>query len=162
MKRALISRLLAAVAGLAFGLVGAELSFGTLRPAAAAAEPVLYSVEVRDDAGALLASPVLVGGEGQKLHLNLSRDIGPHSEAGLAMSLDLDPQPDGGENLCLGYKLSIDDGVAHQGRIGVAYGEPRSVRLNRAGESLHIAFVVARARSKAFDKILRARRRPAA
>ncbi len=168
MKRAFLSRLFAAVAGLAFGLAGAELSFGTLRPAPTAAETVLYSIEVRDDQGALLASPMLVAEEGQKLHLNLSRlgrssrDFGPHSEPGLNMSLDLDPQSTGGENLCLGYKLSLDDGVAHQGSIGVSYGEPRSVRLGRAGESLHVEFVVARARSKAFDRILRARRRPAA
>lgn len=168
MKRAWISRWLAAAAGLAFGLVGAELSFGTLRPPPAAAEPVLYSVEVRDDTGALLARPLLVGEEGQKLHLNLSRlsrpsrEFGPRGEPGVNMSLDLDPQSTGGENLCLGYKLSLDDGVAHQGSIGVSYGEPRSVRLGSAGESLHVEFVVARARTKAFDRILRARRRPAA
>ncbi len=159
MKRAWISRCFAAAAGLAFGLVGAELSFGTLRPAPVATEPVLYSVEVRDDNGALLASPMLVGEEGQRLHLNFS----PHSEPGLNMSLDLDPRSAGGENLCLGYKLSLDDGVAHQGSIGVSYGEPRSVRLGSgAGDSLHVEFVVARARTKAFDRILRARRRPAA
>lgn len=157
-----LSRLLAAIAGLAFGLVGAELSFGTLRPAPQAIEPVLYSVEVRDDAGALLASPMLVGEEGRKVHLNLSREAGPHSEPGLNMSIDLDPQSAGGENLCLGYRLSIDDGVPHQGRVGVSYGEPRSVRLRSAGESLHVEFVVARARSKAFDRLLHARRRPAA
>jgi hypothetical protein len=163
MKRAWVSRCFAAAAGLAFGLVSAELSFGTLRPAPVATAPVLYSVEVRDDDGALLASPMLVGEEGQKLHLDFSRDFGPHSEPGLNMSLDLDPRSDGGENLCLGYKLSLDDGVAHQGRIGVSYGEPRSVRLgSSAGDSLHVEFVVARARTKAFDRILRARRRPAA
>lgn len=161
MKRAWVSRTFAAVAGLSFGLVSAELSFGTLRPAPTAVDPVLYSVEVRDDNGALLASPMLVGEEGQKLHLNLSRDFG-HSEPGVNMSLDLDPRSDGGENLCLGYKLSLDDGVSHQGRIGVAYGEPRSVRLQAPGESLHVEFVVARARTKAFDRILRGRRRPAA
>ncbi len=161
MKRFWVSRSLAAVAGLAFGLVGAELSFGMLRPALTEA-PVLYSVEVRDDAGALLASPLLVGEEGQKVHLNLSRDFGPHSEPGLNMSLDLDPQSAGGENLCLGYKLSLDDGVAHQGSIGVSYGKPRSVRLHGAGESLHVEFVIARARTKAFNRILRSRRRPAA
>lgn len=162
MKRSRITRLLAAAAGLVFGLAGAELSFGTLRPAAAAPKPVLYSVEVRDDAGALLASPVLVGEEGRKVHLDLSRDFGPHSEPGLNMSLDLDPRLAGGENLCLGYRLSLEDGVAHQGRIGVSYGTPRSVRLDGPGESLHVEFVVARARSSAFERILRSRRRPAA
>ena len=162
MKRALISRLLAAVAGLGFGLVSAELSFGTLRPEPSPAEPVLYSVEVRDDAGALLASPVLVGEAGQRLHLSLNRDLDERAWAGLNMSLDLDPQSDGSENLCLGYRLSLDQGFAHQGRLGVSYGEPRSVQLQAKGESLHVEFVVARARSKAFDRILRSRRRPAA
>ena len=162
-RRPSVSRLLAALAGLAVGLFGSELTFGSLRPEDPRSDAVLYSIEVRNDAGDLLASPMLVGEEGRKVHLNFSRDFGPHSEPGVNMSLDLDPRSAGGENLCLGYKLSLDDGVAHQGSIGVSYGEPRSVRLGSgAGDSLHVEFVVARARTKAFDRILRARRRPAA
>ena len=162
MKRTSVLRIVAAAVGLGSGLLGAELTFGGLRPGPESAQPVLYSIEVRDDAGALLASPLLVGEEGQRLHLALSRDAGPHSDPGVNMSLDLTPSAAGGENLCLGYKLSIDDGFAHQGRIAVSYGERRSVELRSGSESLHLELVVARAHSKAFDKLLRARHRPAA
>jgi hypothetical protein len=150
LRRPAISRLMSAVAGLAFGLVGAELSFGSLRPAEQRSDAVLYSIEVRNDAGDLLASPMLVGREGQPVHLEL---VGPHSEP-MAMSLDLDPRPSGGDNLCLGYRLSIDDGFAHAGRLGVSYGEQRSVQIRGGGESLRLSLVVARARSPEFGRIL--------
>ena len=154
-RRPAISRLLFAVAGLAFGLFGAEMTFGSLRPDPSYGDAVLYSIEVRNDAGDLLASPMLVGEEGRPVHLNL---VGPHSDP-MAMSLDLDPQPDG-DNICLGYKLSIDDGFAHSGRVGVSYGEERSVQLRGGGESLRLSLVVARARSQQFERILHHRRRP--
>jgi hypothetical protein len=153
------SRILSAVAGLAFGLLGAETTFGSLRPGAPRSEAVLYSIEVRNEAGDLLASPMLVGEEGRPVHLSLASEIGPHSDP-LAMSLDLDPRADGADNLCLGYKLSIDDGFAHAGRVGVAYGEPRSLRLRGGGESLRLSLIVARAGSKEFGRILQNRRRP--
>ena len=145
-----------ALAGLAFGLFGAEFSFGTLRPDEQRSETVLYSIEVRNDRGDLLASPMLVGKEGRPLHLSLA---GPHSEP-MAMSLDLDPQSAGGDNLCLGYRLSIDDGFAHAGRLGVSYGERRSVQLRGGGESLELSLVVTRAHSPQFDRLLSQRRRP--
>ena len=148
--------IVSAVAGLAFGLIGAELSFGSLRPGEQRKETVLYSIEVRNDQGDLLASPMLVGEEGRPLHLNLA---GPRSEA-VAMSLDLDPQPAGGDNLCLGYRLSIDDGFAHAGRLGVSYGEQRSVQLRGGGESLRFSLVVTRTRSPQFERLLSHRRRP--
>lgn len=151
-----ILRLLSAVAGLALGLCGAEMTFGALRPDPPRSDAVLYSIEVRNDAGDLLASPMLVGEENRPVHLSL---VGPHSEPG-AMSLDLDPQPDGGGNLCLGYRLSIDDGFAHAGRVGVSYGQQRSVQLSGGGESLRLSLVVARARSPQFERILLARRKP--
>jgi len=154
-RRPAISRLLSAVAGLAFGLFGAEMTFGSLRPDQPHSDAVLYSIEVRNDAGDLLASPMLVGEEGRPVHLNL---VGPHSDP-MAMSLDLDPRPDG-DNICLGYKLSIDDGFAHSGRVGVSYGEERSVQLRGGGESLRLSLVVARARSQQFERILHHRRRP--
>ena len=154
--RPAISRVLSVVAGLAFGLFGAELCFGTLRPERDRADAVLYSIEVRNGAGDLLASPMLVGREGQPVHLSLS---GPHSDP-MAMSLDLDPQSDGGNNLCLGYRLSIDDGFAHAGRLGVSYGQQRSVELRGGGESLRLSLVVARARSPEFGRLLLNRRRP--
>ena len=145
-----------AVAGLAFGLLGAELSFGSLRPDEQRDGAVLYSIEVRNDRGDLLASPMLVGEEGRPLHLNFA---GPHSEP-MAMSLDLDPQSAGGDNLCLGYRLSIDDGFSHAGRLGVSYGEQRSVRLRGGGESLRMSLVVTRAHSPQFERLLSRRRRP--
>ena len=155
-NRPAISRLLSAVAGLAFGLLGAELTFGSLRPPEQHPDAVLYSIEVRNDAGDLLASPMLVGEEGRPVHLNL---VGPHSDP-LAMSLDLDPQSEGGDNLCLGYRLSIDDGFPHSGHVGVSYGEHRSFQLRGGGETLRLSVVVARARSPEFGRILQSRRRP--
>jgi hypothetical protein len=155
-RRPAISRLLAAAAGLAFGLFGAEMCFGTLRPDEPRSEAVLYSIEVRNDAGDLLANPMLVGQEGQPVHLSMS---GPHSEP-MAVSLDLDPQSAGGDNLCVGYRLSIDDGFAHSGRMGVAYGHERSVRLEGGGQSLRFSLVVARARTREFGRILQHRVRP--
>ena len=77
------------------------------------------------------------------------------------MSLDLDPSPDG-DNLCVGYRLSLDDGFAHSGRMGVAYGQMQSVELNGGGENLRLSLVVARARTPEFDRILQRHRRPSA
>lgn len=153
-RKPAISRLFSAAAGLALGLFGAELCFGTLRPVEQHGEAVLYSIEVRNGAGDLLYSPMLVGEEGRPVHLNL---VGPHSEQPL-MSLDLDPKADGDDNLCLGYRLSIDDGFAHSGRLGVSYGEQRSVNLRGGGK---LSLVVARARSREFGRLLEGRRGPA-
>jgi hypothetical protein len=160
-RRPALARILSAVAGLAFGLVGAETTFGQLRPEEPRPEAVLYSIEVRNGAGDLLASPMLVGEEGRPLHLDLSSEAGPHRGAPLAMSLDLDPSTDG-NNLCIGYRLSIDDGFAHSGRMGVSYGEMRSVELNGGGESLRLSLMVAKAHTRDFGRILQRHRRPAA
>jgi len=98
------ARILSAVAGLACGLLGAELTFGNLRPTEPRSEAVLYSIEVRNEAGDLLASPMVVGEEGRPVHLSLAQEIG-HRRAPTSMSLDLDPYSEGGDNLCLGYRL---------------------------------------------------------
>jgi hypothetical protein len=148
-------RILAAVAGLAFGIVGAEMTFGHLR-SEAGAQAVLYSIEVRNQAGDLLASPMLVGEEGRPVHLEY---LGPRSE--MNMSLDLDPKADG-PDVCLGYKLSIDDGFAHSGRMGVSWGVQRSVRLRGGGENLRLSLVMAKADTPQFERILKKLRRPAA
>jgi len=159
-RRSALARILSAVLGLAFGLLGAEMTFGSLRPEEAGSDAILYSIEVRNGAGDLLASPMVVGEEGRPVHLSLAQDLGPRSEP-LAMSLDLEPQPDG-ENLCLGYRLSIDDGFPHSGRMGVSYGEMSSVELIGGGESLRLSVVVARAHTRDFAGILMRHRRPSA
>src|ERR1043166_2640246 len=160
-------RILAALAGLAFGLLGTEMTFGQLRPDNNGAQAVLYSIEVRNDAGDLLASPMRFGEEGRPVHLSY---LGPRSLAPgaqrvppeeLNMSLDLDPRSDG-PDVCLGYKLSIDDGFAHSGRMGVQYGVQRAVRLRGGGESVRLSVVMARADSPQFERILKKLRRPAA
>lgn len=155
-----LARISSAAVGLAFGLFGAEMTFGQLRPDDARSDAVLYSIEVRNGAGDLLASPMVVGTEGRPVHLSLAHEVGPRSEP-LAMSLDLDPRQDG-DNLCVGYRLSIDDGFAHSGRLGVAYGEPRSIQLNGGGETLRLSLVVARAHTRDFGRLLQQHRRPAA
>jgi hypothetical protein len=159
-RRPALARIVSALAGLAFGLLGAEMTFGQLRPEEPRSDAVLYSIEVRNGAGDLLASPMLIGEEGRPVHLSLSQDVGRHREP-LAMSLDLDPSSDG-ENLCVGYRLSIDDGFPHSGRLGLAYGEQRSVELNGGGESLRLSLVVARAYTRDFGRILQRHRRPSA
>jgi hypothetical protein len=151
------SRLFAAALGLLGGVFGAELIFGHVR-AEETPTAVLYSLEVRNEQGDLLASRDIVGQENRPVHFDLRE--GPHSEP-LAMSLDLDPQPNDGGGLCLGYKLSIADGFAHQGRVGVSYGERKSVRLQGGGEDLRLSLVVARAHTPDFDRIRQRRRRPA-
>ena len=155
-----MARILSALAGVVFGLFGAEMTFGQLRPDEGRSDAVLYSIEVRNGAGDLLASPMLVGEEGRPVHLNLSTEAGRHTEP-LAMSLDLDPSPDG-DNLCVGYRLTLDDGFAHSGRMGVAYGQMQSVELNGGGENLRLSLVVARAKTPEFDRILQRHRRPSA
>ena len=57
--------LLFGLSGLVLGIAGAEATFGRLRTDASSA--LLFSVELRDEAGALLASPMLVGEDGQVL-----------------------------------------------------------------------------------------------
>jgi hypothetical protein len=146
----------AALAGLAFGLLGSEMTFGQLRPEQGRSGAVLYSIELRNASGDLLASPMLVGEEGRPVHLHM---LSEERSDPLQMSLDLDPRSEGGDNICLGYRLSIDDGFPHSGRIGVSYGKERSVRL---GRSLRLSLVVARAHSKDFDRLLQRLRRPSA
>src|SRR4051812_9215248 len=147
---------LSAAAGLLFGLIGAELTFGQLRPELPRPDAVLYSIEVRDGQGELLASPLLVGEEGRPLHLSLNSE-GPHSEP-LAMSLDLDPQQNDAGGYCLGYKLSIDDGFAHSGRMSGAYGRQKTVHLEGNGADLHLTLTVAKAHTREFGRILQRRR----
>jgi len=159
-RRPPIARIASAIAGLACGLLGAEVTFGQLRPEEPRSDAVLYSIEVRNGEGDLLANPMLVGEEGRPVHLNLSHRGGSRSQP-LAMSLDLDPRPHG-DNLCLRYRLSIGDGYPHAGRMDVAYGEMSSVELNGGGESLHLSLVVARAHTADFGRILQRHRRPSA
>src|SRR5438270_7135354 len=75
-RRPALARILSALAGLAFGLLGAEMTFGQLRPEEPGSDAVLYSIEVRNGAGDLLASPMLIGEEGRPVHLSLSQDVG--------------------------------------------------------------------------------------
>ncbi len=147
---------LCAILGLFAGFLGTEVLFGE-RASAVRGAALLFSVELRDEAGALLASPLLVGEEGRRLHLDLDRPMGPRSEP-LRMSLDLDPRPAGPRDLCVGYKISISDDEPRAGRVGLAPGQPRSVRLDGPGEPLRLRLVVARAGSPEFSRILRARR----
>jgi len=168
-----VALLVAASAGFGFGILGAEATFGHLRAAPEA--PLLYSIELRDHAGALLANPMLVGAQGEGVHLSLAQGGQPQNANDvvaqdalppLQMSLDLSPEPkragDAGE-LCMGFRLSIDDGAAHQGalhsgRISLALGETKLVELSEGGERLHLELTVARAGSKAYDTLLRKRR----
>ena len=158
---------IAAVAGFLCGIVGAELALSNFRsvPKDASASPLLFSVEVRAATGELLASPLLLGEEGRKLHLDLTQPAGgprtPRESAGrgdqpaLQMSLDLDPRRAGAEKLCLGYELSLDSGAPLRGRIALHLGQPRSLGLG--SEELRVSLVVARAGSAAFERLLRSR-----
>ena len=146
-----------ALLGLLAGVAGSEAVFGRLRDAASL-QPLLFSLEVRDESGSLLASPLLVGEEGRKLHLELSHPAGPDQEP-LRMSLDLAPRLGGPQNLCLEYRLSVEDGMQHEGKLWVAFGERSSVRLEAPGESLRLDVVVAKAGSKEFSRMLEQRRR---
>ncbi|HWE24814.1 MAG TPA: hypothetical protein VG496_12830 [Myxococcales bacterium] len=147
--------LLFGLSGLALGVIGAETTFGRLRADASAA--LLFSVEVRDEAGALLASPMLVGEEGRKVHLDLSQPIGPHSDP-VEMSLDLSPHSNGSGELCVEYSLSLDGSRPRLGWMSVTMGEPRTVRVPGPGEPLRLGLVVARAGTREFERILLARR----
>jgi hypothetical protein len=148
--------LLFGLGGLVLGIAGAESTFGRLR-AAPPSLPLLFSIELRDDAGALLASPLLLGDEGRKLHLDLSQPAGPRSEP-VQMSLDLSPHGVSRGELCLDYRLSLEGGRARGGRMSLPIGELRSVRVPGPGEPLRLDLVVARAGSPAFERILEARR----
>lgn len=141
--------------GLILGIAGAETSFGRLRAETGAA--LLFSVELRDGAGALLASPMLIGEEGRKLHLDLSQAAGPHSEP-LQMSLDFSPHQTGNGELCVEYRLSLDGGRARRGWMSVPMGELRTVRVPGPGAPLRLGLMVARAGTRDFDRILLARR----
>jgi hypothetical protein len=145
-----------AVFGLWTGFLGTEAVFGE-RASSLRGAALLFSIELRDDAGALLANPLLVGEEGRKLHLDLDRPMGRHSEP-LRMSLDLDPRPVGTGDLCVGYRISVSDDEPRAGRVGLSPGQPRTVRLDGPGEPLRMRLVVARAGSPEFSRILRARR----
>src|SRR4051812_41866365 len=148
--RKAIWRMLAAAFGLASGIFGSELTFGQLRAAEPNRPAVLYSIELRNGQGDLLANPMVVGQEGRKLHLDLSQADGPHSEP-LAMSLDLDPRPFQA-GMCLGYDLSVDDGRSAHGRIGVEYGlEGSYVPLSGGG---HLWLRAARAHTAEFEQLI--------
>jgi hypothetical protein len=147
---------LCALLGLCAGFAATDVLFAERAPSFPAAV-LLFSVELRDEAGALLASPLLVGEEGRKLHLDLDRPAGRHGDS-LRMSLDLDPLPAGPRNLCVGYSLSVSDDEPRSGRVGLTPGQPRSVRLDGPGEPLRMRLVVARAGSPEFSRILRTHR----
>jgi hypothetical protein len=145
-----------ALFGLSAGFLGSEALFGDSSSPVSGAV-LLFSVELRDEAGALLASPLLVGEEGSKLHLDLDRPVRAHSEP-LRMSLELDPRAAGPRRLCVGYTIWVADDEPRAGRVGLAPGEARSVRLGGPGEPLQLRLVVARAGSPEFLRILRDRR----
>jgi hypothetical protein len=159
--RRAIWRMLAAGFGLASGIFGAEMTFGQLR---AKAEPspaaVLYSIELRNGQGELLASPMVVGQEGHKVHLDLAQE-GPHSEP-VAMSLDLTPQPYQ-NGLCLDFKLSTGDGSPRLGHLAVPYGPHDRWVIVPGAEHLQMSLRVARAHTAEFEQLLQQHRyRPAA
>jgi hypothetical protein len=154
-KRGLLC-VVSALLGLCAGIAGSEAVFGRLRDEGA--RPLLFSVELRNESGALLASPLLVGEEGRRLHLDLEQP-GRVANEPVRMSLDLDPRHAGGENLCLEYRVSLRDGEPQEGRLAMAFGERRSVRVDGSRESLRLDVVVARAGSKEFSRILERRRR---
>jgi hypothetical protein len=149
-----ITRTIAACLGLCAGIMGSELTFGQLRAAPAQKAPaVLYSIELRNGEGDLLASPLVVGQEGQSVHLDLSQQP-------VAMSLDLDPRPSQA-GLCLGYKLSMEDGLPHHGRVDIPYGADGGLVLLQGGG--HLWLRAARAHTAAFKQLLSQRTyRPAA
>lgn len=152
--RKVITRTIAACLGLCAGIVGSEMTFGQLRAEPVQKSPaVLYSIELRNGQGDLLASPLVVGQEGQSVHLNLLQQPVP-------MSLDLDPRPSEG-GVCLGYKLSMDDGLAHRGRVAIPYGADGGLVLLQGGG--HLWLRAARAHTPAFQQLLSQRSpRPAA
>src|SRR3954453_20421222 len=106
---------LCALVGLSAGFLGSEALFGESSSSVTGAV-LLFSVELRDDSGSLLASPLLVGEEGRKLHLDLDQPGRVHNEP-VRMSLDLDPRQAVGENLCLEYRVSLRDGEPQEGRL---------------------------------------------
>src|ERR1700682_4231316 len=66
-----------ALGGFFCGLLGAELAVVGLRAKPPGPEaPLVFSLELRDSTGELLASPLLVGEEGRKLHLELAQPPG--------------------------------------------------------------------------------------
>ena len=151
----------AAAAGFFFGVVGMEETFGRLRDRA---EPLLYSLEVHDAGGALLASPLLVGADDASVHLDLNRPAREDPEgdgaSALNMSLDLSPQASGSTAICLEYSVSLDAGIAQHGQVALSLGERRSLQISgQDGAPLRLDVTIARAGSKAFDALLRARRR---
>ena len=71
-RRRAFARIISAVAGLAFGLLGAELTFGQLRPDEGRSDAVLYSIEVRNDGHAV----AMVHADGRTLPIRFTFDEG--------------------------------------------------------------------------------------
>jgi hypothetical protein len=149
-------RMVAAALGLAFGIFGSELTFGQLRASETHDPAVLYSIELRNGQGDLLASPMVVGQEGRRVHLDLAQPEGPHSEP-LAMSLDLDPRPMA-SGLCLAFKLLVGDGFAHHGTVAVPYGQQGGVVALRGREGLRLSLRAARAHTPEFERLMQLHR----
>jgi hypothetical protein len=161
--RKAIWRMLAACFGLASGILGSEMTFGHLRAAPErSSAAVLYSIELRNGQGDLVANPVVVGQEGRKVHLDLAPSpvVGSRSEPVGSLSLELDPRPfEAG--LCLGYKLSLDDGLHHKGRVRIPYGVDGGLVLLQGGG--HLWLRAARAHTPEFRQLMSLRPyRPAA
>jgi hypothetical protein len=149
-------RMLAAGFGLAFGIFGSELTFGQLRAAEPGSAAVLYSIELRNGQGDLLASPMVVGQEGRRVHLDLGRQEGPHSEP-MAMSLDLTPRPIE-SGVCLDFNLVVGAGPAHRGKVNVPYGPNGGSVPLRGREGLRLSLRAARAHTPEFDRLMYQRR----
>src|SRR2546428_13565889 len=81
--------LLFGLGGLVFGIAGAENTFGRLRAAPGAA--LLFSLEVRDEAGAPPARPLGGGGEGRKPHPHPAQAAGAPREPGPKVAAPFPP-----------------------------------------------------------------------
>lgn len=120
-------------------------------------DALVFAMAVKSEDGRVLASPVVVGGAGQKVQVRLVCDSDPRRER---MSLTLDPIDDGSGELHYSYELSVPGRVRKaRGIVSLQPGSER--RISVAGdqaEALTLDLYAAPIDAPGVERYLKARR----
>lgn len=112
--------------------VGAAALVVALAPADLSDEPVVFALALQDPDGSVIASPVVVGGVGQKVEVRMMCESDPRHER---MSLVLDPMESSVEGeLAYSYELKVAGRVASaRGTVRLPTGAEQRIEVDGDG-----------------------------
>lgn len=126
----------AGVVALAFAL------FSTTTPRDASEGPVVFALSVQELDGRVIASPVVVGGVGQKVEVRMMCESDPLQER---MSLVLDPLESSSDGeLAYSYELRVTGRVSSaRGTVRLHSGAEQRIEVEGEGASMFMALYAA-------------------